>query len=121
MLWVLRPKRYSTINKNIADSMAELSTIPKEWIQPVLDAQTKTFKEMLLNGHNINLPGVGTFALRLKTVSHEKREDISLPDDIVRKKILFTPCKELKDAMENIVFEIDSYQDSEGNILVKKL
>ena len=117
IMWVLRPKRYSTIRgQEVKKYMATNCTIPEGWIQPVLDAQAKVFHDLLLNGHNVTLPGVGTFGLRLTTASHEKREDVNAQKDVLRQRIRFTPCSELKAELKELEFQIDDWHDKDGNI-----
>lgn len=61
----------------------------------------KEMMQMLLNGHPIQFGVLGTFRLSASTKASEDNSRFS-PDWVTRKRIIYTPSKEMKSEIERL-------------------
>ena len=114
----LRLKKAVTIDgDDLRKTMSKISYVPESHVAEVLVAQQEAFLNFLINGHNINMPGIGAFSLSLHARAHENIEDVSVEDDIEYVKVLFRPCREVLGALKNVEFELDETRYIDGRIV----
>ena len=100
-LFVTRPIRYSTIGmEEICDMVASDSTLPRAYVSAVAEGIFKQIEEMLLNGHSIKLPNLGTLRFSFSAKAGETLEEAGAAA-IYRRRIIFTPSVHLKEAIRN--------------------
>lgn len=58
----------------------------------------KYFSSMALEGHIVEIPGLGNICAEVRAKAQSRAEDVS-ESDIFRRKLLLTPTKEIKDAL----------------------
>lgn len=61
----------------------------------------KELMQMLLNGHPIQFGVLGTFRLSASTKASEESSKFS-PDWVTRKRVIYTPSKEMKNEIERL-------------------
>lgn len=58
-------------------------------------------QKQLLQGHTVNIPGFGSFRITFKSDGVENINDFNAGQMIKNPRILFTPAKELREAIRN--------------------
>lgn len=98
-MFITRPIRYSTIGiEEISDYVASDSTLPRAYVAAVAEGIFKQIEEMLLNGHSIKLPNLGTLRFSLSAKASETLEEAG-GAAVYRRRIIFTPSVHLKSAI----------------------
>lgn len=99
--YVTRPIRYSTIGiDEICDYVASDSTLPRAYVAAVAEGIFKQIEEMLLNGHSIKLPNLGTLRFSLSAKARKTVEEAGATA-VYRRRIIFTPSVHLKEAIRS--------------------
>ena len=113
--YVTRAVRYTTIGK---DQLVEHASADTGVSEAQLAASNKALmqeiRQLLLNGHSVQLGDMGTlqFSISCKTV--ENREDLST--DLVRaRRIIFRPSVKLYDDIKRVKFETVVIEDEEDS------
>ena len=89
--YVTRPIRYSTIGVDeICDYVASDSTLPRAYVAAVAEGIFKQIEEMLLNGHSIKLPNLGTLRFSLSAKARKTVEEAGATA-VYRRRIIFIP------------------------------
>ena len=105
--YVARPCYAPKLNKDdIVEQIAENNRgVNKGMIYGVLEAINQEFRHFLLNGHPVNLAGLGTF--RVSFDSESKDEPVGFTDaDIKNPRIIFTPDIALRrEMLKELKFE----------------
>ena len=99
--YVTRPIRYSTVGTaDICDYVASDSTLPLAYVAAVAVGIFKQIEEMLLNGHSIKLPNLGTLRFSLSAKARKTVEEAGATA-VYRRRIIFTPSVHLKEAIRS--------------------
>lgn len=101
-------KWYATPNSNppltgkamTRAATANTTTAPIE-MEASLELLAKFVPGQLQQGHTVQVPGLGTFRLTFKSDGVDKPEDFHAATMIHNARILFTPAKELREAVLN--------------------
>lgn len=105
LMYVTRCARYSQIHGDeLIRHAAEDSGVSRANCKAAVEAYFLQVKELLLNGHSITLMGLGTFRFGIRAKAVEKKDDVDLGKIIKGRKIIFTPCSELKSEMKQVKF-----------------
>lgn len=118
--YVATPKRYSTISvEDLADHIASDSHVERSKVAVITDSLIKQIREMVLNGHSIKVPHLGTFKPKIKSELAPNPESIDASSFTA--KVTFTPSVELKrelqaSRIEKVAIE-DGGQPSEDESL----
>lgn len=108
--WRLSPYRYTTFNKPYLIRTAALDAgITQEQMAAALRAYQNQFDQLMLNGHSIELEGLGNFRLSMSFKTAEGVEDISM-DLFKRLRVLFRPSVDLRDEMKGVKHIVDDPQ-----------
>ena len=100
-MFITRPIRYSTIGiEEISDYVASDSTLPRAYVAAVAEGIFKQIEEMLLNGHSIKLPNLGTLRFSLSAKARKTVEEAGATA-VYRRRIIFTPSVHLKEAIRS--------------------
>lgn len=102
--YVARPVRYSTIDVNdLADHIAADSRIERSKIAVITDSLIKQITEMVLNGHSISVPHLGTFSPKIKSKLAPSSTLIDANSFVA--KVNFSPSVELKRDLQSTRIE----------------
>lgn len=102
--YVARPVRYSTIDVNdLADHIAADSRIERSKIAVITDSLIKQITEMVLNGHAISVPHLGTFSPKIKSKLAPTETLIDATSFVA--KVNFRPSVELKRDLQSTRIE----------------
>lgn len=93
--FVATPVRYSTINvEDLADHISADSRVERSKVAVITDSLIKQIREMVLNGHKIVVPHLGSFKPRIKSQLAPNPESVDAAS--FSAKVRFLPSVELK-------------------------
>ena len=105
--YVSRAVTYSKIDgEDVLEYAAQNSGINQAQLSAAMYAIRQSFVNFLLNGHSVELPGVGIFRVGVNAKMVDEATKVSV-DQIYRRKIHFLPSTVLKDRMTRISFSTD--------------
>ncbi len=115
----LAPVRYTTFDRNYFVEMAANDAgITEEQMNAALRAYQTQFDQLLLNGHSIELGGLGNFRLSMSFDAVDNIEDINIDERFNRLRVVLRCSKELRDDMKSINHIVDPLQTAvTGNSL----
>lgn len=101
--WYLQKRKYDTISsKELVEAMARNTGIPVAKVAMATDAIVKQLKNFLLNGHSVNIVGLGTFSPRIKSRPSATKEQVSA-DNVKALLLKFRPQTDIREDMKNTV------------------
>lgn len=107
----LAPVRYTTFDRNYFVEMAANDAgITEEQMNAALRAYQTQFDQLLLNGHSIQLGGLGNFRLSMSFDAVENIEDVNIDEQFKRLRVVLRPSKDLRDDMKSINHIVDPLQ-----------
>lgn len=102
--FVASPYRYSTIKvEDLAEHISLDSRVERSKVAVITDSLIKQIREMVLNGHKITVPHLGSFKPRIKSKIADKVAEIDAANFTA--KMLFTPSQELKNELKAVRLE----------------
>ena len=105
--YVSRAVTYSKIDGDeVLELAAQNSGINQAQLSAVMYAIRQSFINFLMNGHSVELPGVGIFRVGVNAKMVDEAAKVSV-DQIYRRKIHFLPATALKDRLTRISFSTD--------------
>ena len=105
--YVSRAVTYSKIDgEDVLEYAAQNSGINQAQLSAAMYAIRQSFVNFLLNGHSVELPGVGIFRVGVNAKMVDEATKVSV-DQIYRRKIHFLPSTALKDKLIRISFSTD--------------
>lgn len=115
----LAPVRYTTFDRNYFVEMAAADAgITEEQMNAALRAYQTQFDQLLLNGHSIELGGLGNFRLSMSFKAKDNIADVNIDDCFERLRVVLRCSKELRDDMKSINHIVDPLQlATSGNSL----
>ena len=105
--YVSRAVTYSKIDgEDVLEYAAQNSGINQAQLSAAMYAIRQSFINFLLNGHSVELPGVGIFRVGVNAKMVDEATKVSV-DQIYRRKIHFLPSTVLKDRLTRISLSTD--------------
>ena len=98
--------KYKQLCKNIAATTG----IRKGEVEDVLDALSQQMVQMMELGHPVQLGIMGTFKPTLQTKCAKSMDELSV-DNVVRRRIQFSPGEVFKDMLADMEIETESDDD----------
>lgn len=93
--FVATPVRYSTISvEDLADHISADSRVERSKVAVITDSLIKQIREMVLNGHKIEVPHLGSFKPKIKSQLAINPESVDATS--FSAKVRFSPSVELK-------------------------
>lgn len=103
MAWYLQKRKYDTISsKELVEAMARNTGIPVAKVAMATDAIVKQLKNFLLNGHSVNIIGLGTFSPRIKSRPSTTKDAVTA-DNVKALLLKFRPQTDIREDMKNTV------------------
>ena len=113
-MYVMKVEHYNTIDaEKIMRYASETCGIPKASLRQAWEALGSVITAWVLEGHIVEIPGLGNIRAEVRAKAQSKAEDVT-ESDIFRRKLLLTPTKGIKDALNSTPVNITCY-DREGN------
>lgn len=107
-MYVTRPVTYSNIGtKELVEHASVDSGMSKALMRAAIDAVMLQVKELLLNGHSIQLGDMGTLRFSVKCKSVDNADDISVNNVKVR-RLIFRPSPEMRAEIKKVKFTLDN-------------
>lgn len=101
--WYLQKRKYDTISsKELVEAMARNTGIPVAKVAMATDAIVKQLKNFLLNGHSVNIIGLGTFSPRIKSRPSDSKDAVTA-DNVKALLLKFRPQTDIREDMKNTV------------------
>lgn len=101
--WYLQKRKYDTISsKELVEAMARNTGIPVAKVAMATDAIVKQLKNFLLNGHSVNIVGLGTFSPRIKSRPSETKDKVTA-ENVKALLLKFRPQTDIREDMKNTV------------------
>ena len=105
--YVSRAVTYSKIDgEDVLELAAQNSGINQAQLSAAMYAIRQSFINFLLNGHSVELPGVGIFRVGVNAKMVDEASMVSV-DQIYRRKIHYLPSIDLKNRLTRISFSTD--------------
>ena len=113
-MYVMKVDHYNTIDaEKIIQYASDTYNIPKGVMRASWEALGQAITSWVLEGHIVEIPGLGNIRAEVRAKAQSKAEDVT-ESDIFRRKLLLTPTKEIKDALNATPVRI-TCRDREGN------
>ena len=105
--YVSRAVTYSKIDGDeVLELAAQNSGINQAQLSAAMYAIRQSFINFLMNGHSVELPGVGIFRVGVNAKMVDEASMVSV-DQIYRRKIHYLPSIDLKNRLTRISFSTD--------------
>lgn len=116
-IYVSRAVRFSKIpTAELIDHAANDSGLSDSMVAASFYAIVKQIKELMLNGHSIELGTLGTLRFSMSCKAAKTAEEISAAN-VKTRRIVVSPSKTLKQALDNVTFtgfSLESEEATEG-------
>ena len=105
--WYTRVEHYSTIKADALSRLAaEDSRIERSEVQYVTAAIVKQIIELVMNGHSIKVPELGTFSISAKSITVDDWNDISCDTMIRKLRLNLRVTDEMRQALKRCTLRI---------------
>lgn len=113
-LYITKPVTYSKISeRDLIRHASQDSGVPQAMMYAAFDAIMLQIKELLLNGHSIQLGQLGSMRFSIRCKSAKKLEDVSV-NNVKTRRLIFTPSPEMKNEIKGVKFTIETEEADEG-------
>ena len=116
-LYMIRAVRYSTISGDeLVDAASRNSQVNKGVLRSATNAVLNEFHNFLMNGHSVELPGIGYFRFSFSAKAPETLAELKEKGvEITQKRVLYRPNVALASKLNEInILETGAY-DIDGN------
>lgn len=111
----LRPYRLPTIDsRRLAEYAEKDSQIDRARVEYIMSSVVKQIKEMVLNGHKVELGDLGVIGLTCQGTGSERQEDVSVKKNVKGLKVTFRPSLYLKEKMAHVSMTLTTPTDGKG-------
>lgn len=111
----LRPYKLPTIDsRRLAEYAEKDSQIDRARVEYIMSSVVKQIKEMVLNGHKVELGDLGVIGLTCQGTGSERQEDVSVKKNVKGLKVTFRPSSYLKEKMAHVSMTLTTPTDGKG-------
>lgn len=115
-MFVMKVDHYGVFDADkIIKYVNETQCIPKAQLRAAWEALGDAICTWTLEGHIVEIPGLGNIRAEVRASARKHASDVST-NDIIRRKLLLTPTKEIKNALNSAALSITCY-DTEGRVV----
>ena len=108
----LRPLRSTTIDaRELAKHVEQDSHIDAARVQYVMAAVVKQMRQMVLNGHKVELGELGTVGLTCQGTGSDSEDEVTVRNNVKGLKFTFRPSVELKSQLQGVRCELVTLGD----------
>ena len=112
-MYVMKINHYNVINADkIIQYASDSSGIPKGVMRASWEALDEIITSWVMEGHIVEIPGLGNIRAEVRSKAQSNAEDVTTAD-IFRRKLILSPCKEIKNALNSAPVSITCY-DKDG-------
>jgi predicted histone-like DNA-binding protein len=104
-----RAIRYSTISGDeLVEAASRNSQVNPGVMRSAMNAVLNEFHNFMLNGHSVELPGLGYFRFSFSAKAAKSEEDLKEKGlQMKRKRVLFRPNTLIREELSAVTFEMD--------------
>ena len=103
----LRPLRSTTIDaRELAQHVEQDSHIDATRVQYVMAAVVKQMRQMVLNGHKVELGELGTVGLTCQGTGSASEKEVTVKNNVKGLKFTFRPSVEMKEQLQGVKCEL---------------
>ena len=114
--FVVKPIRYNTVKaEKIIDYCASSTMVPKPYVAASMEALSHGIQHFLLNGHSVEIPGLGIFNVTISYKTARTSADAGL-EQVKQLNVRFLPCRELKETIGNAELELEGIYALVGEV-----
>lgn len=118
-MYVMKIHHYNVVNADkIIQYASDCYGIPKGIMRASWETLGEIITSWVLEGHIVEIPGLGNIRAEVRSKAQTNAEDVST-GDIFRRKLILSPGKEIKNALNSTSVGITCY-DKDGNEVCKK-
>lgn len=111
----LRPQRLPTINgRELALHVEMDSAIDHARVEYIMASVVKQVKEMVLNGHKVELGDLGVIGLTCQGTGSEQQKDVTVKKSVKGLKFTFRPSIFLKQKMTRVEMKLVEPEGGQG-------
>lgn len=116
-LYMIRAIRYSTISGDeLVDAASRNSQVNKGVLRSATNAVLNEFHNFLMNGHSVELPGIGYFRFSFSAKAPETLAELKEKGvEITQKRVLYRPNVTLATKLNEINILETGVYDIDGN------
>lgn len=108
----LRPQRLTTIDgRELAMHVEMDSGIDHARVEYIIASVVKQVKEMVLNGHKVELGDLGVIGLTCQGTGSERQKDVTVKKNVKGLKFTFRPSALLKEKMSRVEMTLVKPED----------
>lgn len=93
-------------SRELAEHVERDSKIDRDRMAYLVGAVAKQIRQLLLNGHKVQLGRLGTIGLTCDSRGSDNRKEVTVKNNVEGLKVTFRPSAELKDAMKGVDKEL---------------
>ena len=113
-MYVMKISHYNVVNADkIIQYASDSSGIPQGVMRASWEALGDIITSWVLEGHIVEIPGLGNIRAEVRSKAQSDVEDVTAAD-IFRRKLILSPSKEIKNALNSTPVGITCY-DKDGN------
>ncbi len=113
-MYVMKINHYNVVNADkIIQYASDSSGIPQGVMRASWEALGDIITSWVLEGHIVEIPGLGNIRAEVRSKAQSDVEDVTAAD-IFRRKLILSPSKEIKNALNSTPVGITCY-DKDGN------
>lgn len=108
-MYIMKVNHYSTMTANqIIEFASQNSYLPTGILRACWEALGQAISQWALEGHIVEIPGIGRIRAEVRAKAQKYAEDVS-PQDVTRRRMLFTPASSIKRALYNSTLNITCF------------
>ena len=112
--YTLYPDNYGMLDKEkMIEEAALRSGMSKGVMKACWDAAGEVIKAWITEGHSVPIPGLGSMRIGLRSQSAAELKDVNT-ELILRRRIIFTPSREIKNKINEMGVYISEVRDENG-------
>lgn len=101
--YTLRPLRLSTIDEHeLARHVEADSGIDHARVEYIMASVVKQLREMVLNGHKVELSELGTIGLTCRASGSESESEVTVKNNVKTLQFTFRPSARLREQLKNV-------------------
>lgn len=118
-MFVMKVEHYSTIHAmEIIKHASDSTGVSKGMIHASWEAIGQVICDYALQGHIVEIPGLGFISAEIRAKAQKEAVDVS-EKDVIRRKLMLTPKKVIKDKLNSAKLEITCYDHDGTEVGIK--
>ena len=99
---------------DVMQALVDNTQLPRVVAVQAVEAITKSFRNFVLNGHRVEIAGLGSFSAKCNSRGQVEKDKVSAAD-VKRVRLRFTPTRMLREAAKEVKFVLAQSADNDSN------